>query len=364
METPEAESAADYYIYFGTGGGDAKGIYVSEYDSATGKAGEAKLAAETTGAGFLELHPSGKYLYATARSGEGEEEWAGAAAFGIDHATGMLTELNRSSGQGRGPAHVNVSHAGSAVSLANYGSGSTASFSVDADGKLSEAVSFFQHEGSSVDPERQQEPHAHSVNYSPDDRFLLVADLGTDEVLIYAHDGATGKLAKHGVAKTPAGGGPRHFAFDPAGKFVYVLNEMGGSITQFAWDADAGSMSELKTISTLPEDFTEANKTSEILVHPSGKFVYAANRGHNSIAAYSVDRESGDLTFVERMGEGIDWPRNFRITPDGKYLFAANRNLDDVKVFTIDQETGKLSATGDAVAVPQPICVRFLKMQK
>lgn len=360
-EAPAAETTPDYLIYFGTGGGDAKGIYVSEFDSATGEVSPAKLAATASGAGFLEIHPSGDFVFATARDNEGEEPWNGVAAYGIDHSTGTLTEINRASGVGRGPAHVNVSSSGKAVSVANYGSGSVASFQVDDDGRLSEAVSFFQHEGSSVNPERQKEPHAHSVNYSPDDRFLFVADLGTDEVVIYAHDDASGKLEKHGAAKVAPGGGPRHLAFDPQGRFVYVINEMGGSITVFEWDSDAGSLTEVQTISTLPEDFTDANKTSEVLVHPSGKFVYGANRGHDSIAVFSVDAESGELSFVERVAEGIAWPRNFRISPDGKLLLVGNRNSDEVAVFAVDPGTGKLSSTEQRVAVPQPICIRFVK---
>ncbi len=361
---PEAKQGMNepYLVFFGTGLNEpGKGVYVSGFDPSDGKITPPELAVAAGSPGFLEISPSGKYLYATQRSAEGEEQFDGVAAYSIDHDTGKLTLINRSSGIGTGPAHVTVSPSGKTVAVANYGSGSVATFAVQPNGGLSESVSFFQHKGSSANPERQKESHVHSVNFSPDGQYLIVADLGTDEISIYKHDPATSKIEEHGVVKVAPGSGPRHFSFHPNGKFAYVVNELANTVIVFDWDAAAGALTEKQTISTLPADFTGTSTTSEVLVHPSGKYVYAANRGHNSVAAFSVDEATGELTFIERVGDGINIPRNIRIDPTGGYLFVANQNGNDVNVFRIDQATGKLTATGDALPIERAMCVRFLK---
>lgn len=355
-----------YLVYFGTGARDDQaGIYAARFDPATGELDSLGQIEPGGAPGFLEIHPSGDLLFATVRMRpEGDEEpFQGAAAYTIDRATGKLTFINQVSGQGSGPAHITVDHGGKTVSVANYGSGSTTTMPVRADGSLGEAASFIQHEGSSINPERQAGPHAHSVNFSPDDRFLIAADLGLDQVIIYSHDPATSKIEPHGSAATVPGGGPRHFTFHPNGKSAYVINEMANSVTAFSWDAEAGTLEELQTINTLPEGFDGESHTAEVLVHPSGKFLYGSNRGHDSIAVFAVNEADGTLTFVETVGEGITVPRNFRIGPTGQYLFVANQRGDSVKLFSIDQETGRLTSTGVEIEAPVPQCVRFVAVK-
>lgn len=355
------EESETFLVFFGTGGKESEGIYGARFDTADGSLTPLGVVAEARSPGFVEIDPSGERLYSTGASAEGAAtDWQGVASYSINRESGQLTLINGVGAEGRGTCHVTVDSQGHTVAVANYGSGSIASMSVAEDGTLSQAVSAHQHEGSSVNEERQKGPHAHSVNFSPDDRFLIAADLGTDEVIVYSHDPATSKIERHSVVKPAPGSGPRHFAFHPTGSYAYVINEMASTVTGYTWDAAAGELTEIQTIGTLPEDFTEFNKTAEIVVHPSGRFLYGSNRGHNSLAVFSVDPATGQLTFVEHVTEGIVWPRNFRIDPTGQYLISANRDTNNVVVFSIDQQTGRLTPTGHELAVPGPICVRFL----
>ena len=364
MEESKEASAQQYLAYFGTytKGEDAgKGIYAYRFDSGSGQMTEIGLAAEIVDPSFVAIHPNNQYLYAVTEDFEGE---GAVSAFQIDHETGKLTLLNQVSSKGSGPCHVNVDSTGRMLAVANYGAGSTASFQVNADGTLSEAVSVIQHEGSSVNERRQQGPHAHSVNFSLDDRFVITADLGTDELFVYKADPATGKIEPNDPpsAKVKAGGGPRHFTFHPSGKFCYAINEMGNTITAFTWDAAMGAMEEIQMISTLPEGYTETSHTAEVRAHPSGKFLYGSNRGYDSIAVFSIDEASGKLTAVEQVSTQGETPRNFDLDPSGKYLFAENQRTNNVVTFAIDQETGRLTPTGQVLNVPMPVCLRWVPL--
>jgi 6-phosphogluconolactonase len=227
---------------------------------------------------------------------------------------------------------------------------------------LGEATAFIQHEGSSVDPRRQAGPHAHSINVAPDNRFAFVADLGLDRVMIYRFDPQRGTLEANNPpwASLAPGAGPRHFAFHPSGRSAYVINEMKSTVTAFAYDANRGSLDEIQTVTTLPESFIGNNTTAEVQVHPSGRFLYGSNRGHDSIAVYAIDAETGRLTFVEHESTGGSTPRNFGLDPDGRYLLAANQASDSVVVFRIDAATGALTPTGHSIEVPSPVCVRIV----
>jgi 6-phosphogluconolactonase len=248
--------------------------------------------------------------------------------------------------------------------VANYGSGSIASLPLKEDGSLEKAASAIQHEGSGVDPSRQAGPHAHSINLSPDNRFALAADLGLDKVLIYKLDGAKGTLTANDppFVKTPAGGGPRHFAFHPSGRFAYVCNEMKSSVTAFTYDPAKGALAEIQTITTLPEE-TKGNSTAEIQVHPSGKFVYCSNRGHDSLAIFTVDEKTGKLTAAGHQKTLGRTPRNFGIDPTGAYIVACNQNTDNVVVFKVDATSGKLTAVGEPISIGSPVCVKFLAVE-
>jgi len=291
-------------VYFGTYTGKvSKGIYRSELDLSTGKLSPPVLAGEATSPSFLAIAPNEKFLYSVGEISDFGGKPAGAVnAFAIDAATGNLKLLNQQSSVGAGPCHVVVDREGKNVLVANYGGGSAAVLPIQADGKIGEASSFVQHKGTSVDKGRQEAPHAHSINVDAKNRFAFVADLGLDTVQVYRFDSTKGTIAPNDPAasKVAPGSGPRHFAFHPSGKFAYVINEMSLTVTAFQYDADKGQLSTLQTITTLPEGVTDRKgmSTAEVVVHPSGKFLYGSNRGHHSIAAFAIDQSTGKLTAI------------------------------------------------------------------
>jgi 6-phosphogluconolactonase len=368
--TPRARAAdapsrpAEVRVYFGTyTGAESKGIYVGQFDSATGAITSVKLAAETKNPSFLAIHPNRQYLYAVGELGSFAGKRGGAvSAFRIDPQTGMLTPLNQQSSGGAGPCHVTVDRAGNNVLVANYGAGSAAVLPILPDGRLKEATTVIQHEGSSVDRRRQQGPHAHSVNVDAGNRFAMVADLGLDKVMIYRLDSQAGTLTPNATpwAKVQPGAGPRHFAFHPCGRFAYVINEMASTVTAFRFDAEAGRLEEIQTLGTLPAGFTGESTTAEVQVHPSGKFLYGSNRGHDSIAVFTIAADTGKLTAVQHEPSQGKMPRNFGIDPTGTFLLAAHQKTDNVVVFRIDPSTGKLTPTGHQIKVGSPVCVKFL----
>lgn len=346
-------AAADLVtVYIGTQG---KAIHLARLDTESGKLSALEVAAEAASPGFLAIHPSRRFLYATSQGM--------VRSFLIDSKSGKLTELNAQPCQGNGPCHVSVDAAGRFAFVANYGDGTATSYKIGEDGKLGAPNAKVSHAGTGPDKQRQEKPHAHSLNTSPDGQHAYVADLGIDKVMIYDVDQETGALTPNDppFAKVAPGSGPRHFTFSPAGKRAYLLNELNSTVSVFSFDSESGSLSEIQSITTLPEDFKEENSTSEILCHPSGKFVYAANRGHNSIAAFLINPEDGKLTFIEREAVPGDWPRNFGIDPTGGYLLVAATNSNNVPVLKIDQKTGALSDSGVSIDVPGPMCVRFIR---
>ena len=364
-EEPAAEeeaAAKQYLAYFGTyTQGDSGGIYAYRFDSGSGQMTSLGLAAELANPSFLAIHPNRRFLYAVTEDFQGGGV---VSAYEINHEDGKLTLLNEVPSSGNGPCHVNVDATGRMIAVANYGAGSTATFPIKEDGSLSEAASVMQHEGSSVNEARQKGPHAHSVNFSPDNRFVVTADLGTDELYVFRADPATGKIEPNDppTAKVHPGGGPRHFTFHPSGRYSYAINELDSTVTAFSYDAERGAMEVIQTISTLPEGYEERTHTAEVVAHPSGKFLYGSNRGHDSIAVFSVDEGTGKLTSVEQVPTGGKIPRNFALDPTGMYLFAENQATDDVFQFSVNQETGRLTPTGQKLSVGAPVCLRFVEL--
>jgi 6-phosphogluconolactonase len=362
-------SAGEALVYLGTyTGPKSKGIYVSRFNFDKGVLSTPELAAEIENPSFLAVHPSQNFLYAANEVGTYEGKPSGSvSAFAIDRSTGKLTPLNRESSGGRGPAHLVTDGAGRNVLVANYGGGSVAVLPIGQDGRLAPASSIVQHTGSSVNPDRQKEPHAHSIDVDSSDRVVYSADLGIDKVLIYRFDGTKGTLTASDppFASVEPGSGPRHFAIHPTGGFAYAINELSMTITAFARDAAGGGLTSIQTISTLPPDQSKQKgySTAEILTHPSGRFLYGSNRGHDSIAVFSIDEKTGRLSFVETTPTEGRTPRNFGIDPAGTYLLAANQNTDSVVVFRIDQKTGKLTPTGSTVSVGAPVCVKFVRIK-
>lgn len=360
-----ASAGEKLWVYFGTyTKGDSKGIYRSEFDTETGKLSEAELAAETKSPNFLAIHPDGKHLYAVGEVSDADgKPVGGVVGFQLDPSSGELTKINGQSTGGAGPCHLVVDATGKNVLAANYSGGSVVCLPIKANGSLVEASSFVQHEGSSVNPRRQTAPHAHSINTDPGNNFAVAADLGLDKILIYRFDPNTGSLKANDPAfvKTPLGGGPRHFAFHPDGKFAYTNNEILLSVTAFEFDSERGILNPLQTISTVPDGTgLKGNSTAEVRVHPNGKFVYVSNRGPNSIAVFKIDQNTGMLERAGIVPSGGKIPRNFNLTPDGKWLLAAHQASDNVVVFKINEQTGLPEPTGDEITVPRCVCVRFL----
>jgi 6-phosphogluconolactonase len=362
----EARRSGRYLVYVGTYTGEkSKGIYVYGMDLATGSLTPMGLAAETPNPTFLDIDPKHRFLYAVNEIERFEGKAAGAvSSFSIDPATGKLTFLNQRSSGGSGPCHILLDRTGKNALVANYGGGSVAVLPIEKDGKLGEASAFIQHQGRSIHPERQTGPRAHCMIMDAQNRFALACDLGLDKVLIYKFDAKKGTLVPNdpAFASIKAGSGPRHVTFSPNGRHAYVLNELQPTIVVFDYDAKRGVLNEAQTISTVPDDFKGTNYGAEIEVHPSGKFLYASNRGHDSIAIFAIDPKKGTLTLVEHQPTQGKTPRHFGIDPTGKYLLAANQDSNSIVVFGIDAENGRLKPTGQVLELGAPVCVKFMPM--
>jgi 6-phosphogluconolactonase len=360
-------AAAKYFVYIGTyTEHGSKGIYVCEFDPGTGRLSSPELAAQTSQPSFLAVTPDRKFLYAVNEINQFDGQPTGAvSAFSVNLATGKLTLLNQVSSRDPGPAHIALDRTGRYVLVANYDGGSVAAFALLPDGRIGEPTGFVRHTGSSANRERQAGPHAHGIAMSPDNRFAVVADLGIDELLVYALDASRGTLGQAGVVKTDAGAGPRHLVFGADGKFVYVINELHSTVAVYSYEASDGAMSSVQTISTLASNFAGANTAGEVALHPSGEFLYASNRGDdNSIAIFAVDPMKGTLALIERVPTGGKTPRNFAIDPSGEWLLAANQDSNTLATFRIDKQSGRLSATWQLIKINSPTMVDFVTLRR
>ncbi len=351
------------FVYVGTyTRGDSEGIYVYRMEPSTGALTHISTTSGIVNPSFLAIDPGQHHLYAVSEIADsGGQRSGGVSAFSINPQTGELAYLNQQVTRGAGPCHLSVDQTGQYVLVANYGGGSVAILPIKDDGRLGEATDFIQHEGSSVNPQRQEGPHAHSIILDPANRYAFAPDLGLDKILIYRLDFAEGKLVPNDEpwVQVHPGAGPRHFAFHPNGKYAYVINELDSTVTAFTYHATDGILREIQTISTLPEGFEGRSHCADIHVHPSGKFVYGSNRGHDSIVIYSVDEETGELTCVGYESTQGENPRNFALDPTGTFLFAANQDTDNIVLFRIDPQTGELTAPGHVTEVPTPVCVKM-----
>jgi 6-phosphogluconolactonase len=352
-----------YTFYVGTyTDHGSKGIYAYRFDSATGQSTLLGLAAESAQPSFLAIASSGKFLYAINEMSQFNGQATGAvSAFAIQPTTARLTLLNQISSRGAGPAHIMLDRGGKYALVSNYDAGSIALFPVLDDGRLGEATAFVQHKGSSVNKERQEGPHAHAAVFSPDNHFVIVADLGLDQLLVYRFDAAAGTLGNDPqIVRAVPGAGPRHLVFDAAGLHLYVINEMQSTVVTYRYDATNGTLRELQIVSALPKRFTRTSEAAEIEMHSSGKFIFTSNRGDDSIAVFAVNAKDGTLTPVEIDSTGGKTPRNFVLDPTGAWLLAANQDSDDIVVFRVDPRSGHLARSGPELHVPSPVCVRFV----
>jgi 6-phosphogluconolactonase len=335
--------------------GGSKGIYGYKFNPATGKLTEPGVAAELQNPSFLYVTANGRFLYAV-----GEASTGMVTAYSVDRATGKLAKLNDKPSGGSGPCHLVGDKANRSLIIVHYGSGNVSVFKLNSDGSIGERTALVQDTGETgSDKKRQDKAHAHSVNLSKSEKYAVVADLGLDEYIVYAFDAVKGTLTEHSHAKIKSGSGPRHFNFHPTYKWAYGVNELSSTVTAFDWDESAGKLTEKQTISTLPADFKGESYCAEILVHPSGKYVYASNRGHDSLAMYSIGSD-GKLTSLGTVSTEGKTPRNFRIHPSGAWVIAANQDSGNLVVYKFDKGTGKLSPTGEQAKVPFPVCIKFI----
>jgi 6-phosphogluconolactonase len=354
--------AADYFVYFGSHGiGPLDGFSVAHFDSDTGRLTTPQLLTNAAAPAYFVIHPDGKHLY-TCNSAPASD----ISAYSIDPVTSKLTFLNKKPTGGGDPSYDCLDATGRYVMVANYDGGSIAVYALNPDGSLGERTAFIQQVGTSVNRERQSHARAHSIRVDPSNRFVVVADLGADKVFVYRFDARTGKLEPNDppFATVQPGLGPRHTVFNKTGNRMYLINEMGSNVIRFSWDAEKGVLKELDTVSALPGDFHGTSTSAELLMHPSGKFMYATNRGHDSIAVFSVNSDSGQLTLIQNISTQGKIPRNCELDPTGKWLLVTNHDTNNAAVFSIDAQSGKLTSAGEPVNVRFPFCVRFLAVAR
>jgi 6-phosphogluconolactonase len=330
-------------------------------DERTGALSGKGVVAECASPSFLAISPDGRFVFAVNETGDFAGAQTGSVtAFVRDPKTVALKPVNTVSSHGSYPCNITLAKSGKWVLVANYGSGTVAVLPVGRNGALGDASCVIQHAGSSADKARQEGPHAHSINLDRDNRFALACDLGTDEIITYRFDDNAGSLTRVSAVKAAPGAGPRHLAFHPNGRWVYAINELNSTIAAYRYDRSQGTLTPIETVPTLPEDFTGQSTTAEVVVHPSGKWVYGSNRGHDSIAAFAVNPASGALRPLGRTPTGGKTPRNFVLDPAGRFMAVANQDSNRLMVFTIDAQSGALAPTEHAADVPLPVCVRFV----
>lgn len=336
-------------------GGKATGIAVMRLDARSGALTPVETVAGVDNPSFVALHPTAPILYAVNAVPDGA-----VSAFAVDEHSGGLTFLGRQPTDGADPCHVVADATGRWVLAANYGGGSVVVFPVEGGGRLGPHTALVQHEGAGIDPRRQAGPHPHSVNLDPRNRFALVPDLGLDRVFAYRFDPARGRLAANDPpwVQSAPGSGPRHVSFHPNGRWVYVVGELDSTLGAYDYDDDRGALREIQTVSTLPQDFDGTSTAADVHVDPSGRFIYASNRGHDSVAAFAIDAGTGRVAPVGHEPTRGRTPRNFAFDPTGTFVLVANQDSDTIVTFRVEED-GRLAPTGEVAETPTPVCIRF-----
>ncbi len=353
-------------ILFGTGKileGKGEGIYMFKMDVSSGAMELISITTDVTNPSYLAFDPTRRWLYAVNELKLFEGDPTGTiSAFAVDAKTGALKFLNKRPTGGTDPCHLTVDKTGRFVLLSNFMSGSVSVLPVLEDGRLGAASDFIQHHGSSIDPNRQQGPHAHAVTLDESNRYAFIPDLGIDRVMVYKFDSVRGKLGSDAILQVPVkpGAGPRHIVFHPTGEWAFLINELDSTIVSFLNEGDSGKLTEIQTVSTLPSDFKGESTCADIHISPSGMFVYGSNRGHDSIVIYKIAPHSGMLSYVGHESTRGNTPRNFAIDPSGTFLLVANQDSDTIVTFRIDPLTGKLQSTGQVTHVPTPVCIKMI----
>jgi 6-phosphogluconolactonase len=351
--------AQEFYLLIGTyTSGKSEGISVFKFNSLTGDA-ILSSSIKTSNPSFLTVSPDQKFVYAV-----NEDKPGSVTAFSFDKATGKLNEINKQSSRGDHPCYITIDKTGKWIIVGNYSSGNLSVFAVKKDGSLDSAKQVIQHTGYSVNTERQTEPHVHSTVFSKDNKYLMVADLGIDKIMIYPFDTKTGKLDEANAGFVPAepGSGPRHFDFHPSEKFGYLMEELTGTISVYNYSKKIGALEQVQTISAIPVDYMGPISSADIHVSPDGKFLYCSNRGEsNNIGIFSIDKKTGRLRLIGHQSVLGKTPRNFNFDPTGNFLLAANQNSDEIVIFKRDKNTGLLADTGKRIAVGNPVCIKWIK---
>jgi 6-phosphogluconolactonase len=357
-----AAPPAKYLVYIGTyTDHGSEGIYVCEFDPASGRLTAPKLAAQAAEPSFLAIAPSRRFLYAVNEFDRFHDQPTGAlTAFSIDSATGKLAVLNQVPSRDSGPAFITLDRSGRYLLVANYTFGSVAVFAVLPDGRIGESTAFVRHQGSSMNPQRQAGPHAHAIVMALDNRFAMVADLGLDRLLVYPFDASRGTLGQAHTIKAEPGVGPRHLVLAASGKMVYVINELSSTVTIFSYHSSDGAMVPIQTVSLLPTQFAGESAAAELVLTPSGRFLYGSNRGDDSIAVFGVDPKTGTLTVIQLVPTGGKTPRSFAVDPSGEWLLAANQDSNSVVTFRINRESGCLTPAGQSIEVNSPAMIDFI----
>jgi len=387
--TPAANAKQDYWVYIGTytgfknvhnslpngkGQSHSQGIYVARFHAATGTLDPASLAAPMINPSFLTISPDHKFVYAVSEDptsvGPPLDHESFVSAFSIDQATGKLKLLNTVAASGTSTCFISIDKTGHFIFLANFGSGNITTIHIKPDGSLGETTAAIQHLGHSVNPTIQNMPHPHCIMSTPDNKYVIVSDLGLDKIYVYAFDDKTGALSPYDApyVNIMGGGGPRHFAFGADGKFIYQLSEMSGNVDTFAWNESTVTLTNEQSINTLPKGFTGGNHSAEIFVRPDGKFLYESNRrthapndqrGPDSINVYAIDPQKGTLSLVQEADSAGIMPRSFGIDPTGQYILSASELNNTIAILSIDASSGKLTPTGKVISVDTPVCIQF-----
>jgi 6-phosphogluconolactonase len=359
----KAKADMEQTLYVGTytNTGKSEGIYIYRLNISTGELKHFKTVKGVADPSYLAIDRKHRFLYAVNEVSQFEGKSSGAVSvFSIDRNSGDLVYLNQKASKGGSPCYVTQDHSGRFVLLANYESGNASVLPIKRDGSLGEAVSVVQHSGASINRDRQRGPHAHCILVDRSNRYAFVVDLGIDKVVVYRFNEKDGTLVNHGDVAMKPGAGPRHLTFHRNNRFAFVINELDSTMNAYAYDSKRGMLHHQQTISTLPATFSGTSFCADVHISPNGKFLYGSNRGHNSIVVFAIDPKSGQLTLVEHVSTGGDWPRNFVIDPTGTYLLAANQRSDSVVTFRIDTQTGKLTPTGQVAQIPVPVCLKIL----
>ncbi|WP_410982685.1 lactonase family protein [Bacillus cereus] len=337
--------------------GDSKGIYTFTLDTEAKKISNLRPAANLDNPTYLTINRNNQYLYSVIKEGES----GGVAVYSIDSHTGELRAQNRQILEGASPCHISVDSRNRMVVTANYHKGTIESYVVNQEnGTVKPALSIITHKGSGPNKERQEKPHAHYAGFTPDEKYVVTVDLGIDKLITYEVKDST--LTEANSLSVNPGSGPRHLTFHPNGKYAYMMTELSSELIVLTYNSEEGTFTELQYISTIPEDFNENNQGSAIHISSDGRFVYAANRGHNSIAVFSVNQNSGILTFVEHTSTEGSWPRDFVLDPTEKFLVATNEKSNSLVLFSRKESTGKLTLLQSDVIVPDPVCIKFLNI--